>query len=127
MVPPRRTAVKLRLAWPGGRWVIFDQVPRVVPEPDGGIRAIVLVPEASQACGRGHEVLSCRYGKAQPARGEDPKEMRARYEEHVAVDRTDLGDDAVRSIADGGGRLPTWSSVVEQIPGRPFGPDLGGA
>src|SRR5262245_58698051 len=87
----------------------------------------MLVPHRTEA-GRPEDEQGARPGlEPEPTRREDPKEVPAREEQDVSLDRPDPKYNAVGASSDVGGGLSIRAAVAEQLPVGTLGVNLGGS
>src|SRR6185295_17548571 len=94
----------------------IESRPDVVPEPDHRITLVVFVTEDAQRRGAEQEQAPTGRVEAQPSGSEDPQEVPAGEQEHIAIERSQSGDDPVRSRANVHLGFATRTAVAEELP-----------
>src|SRR2546428_3684793 len=107
------------------RWAAAPLLRRLVPEADHRLRAVMFVPNRTEAGCSEHEVPARPRLEPEPTRGEHSEKVAARKEQHVPLDGSHPAYHPVGPRSHLVRRLPARAAVAEQLPVRALGLNLG--
>src|SRR5262249_39726414 len=116
---------------PGSRWCAVAvpsglHVAVVVPEPDGRVVKCVLVAQDAEGSRAQQEGTCVSGGQADPAGGQDGKEVAVAEQQGVPARVAEEGDNSVGAGADVRDGFAPRAAVTEEVPARPLRADLRG-
>jgi len=102
----------------------MHEMMRVIPKLDDRLRQIMVVGKRAQARSAQQEISTSRRFQPQPTCGQYPKKMPARKNQNVAFDLAHAVNHTIGPRSNRAGRLPSGTTVAEQLPVRALGVDL---
>src|SRR5208337_1089421 len=106
------------------RFLVMNELRHIIPKPDYRLGQIVLVAKRAQARSAQHEVSASQGFQPQPTRSQHPQKVPVRKNQNVVPDRAHSADHTIGARTNLGGRLPSRTTIAEQLPARALRMDL---
>src|SRR5665648_537518 len=97
---------------------------RVIQPADDRLIQVMVVTQNAQGSRLKIQSAGFESGQRNPARGEDAKYVPMGEDEHVALERTNPGNDTIRARTHLRQRFPAGATLLEQTPARALGPNV---